>query len=336
MGHQVAPAAASRGGACARTCRTRRQRFRPLSDPAPVTMDRDPFSRLPLLADGDPASALRTAQAGAESPGPPEALNQSNPGAVQAVHAAHARAGAELLRTNTAQANAAALAPHGLSERAEAINNSGSALARAGLREAAVDGEPAGFVMGTLGVPPRAGLLHDPRWERALSEQVIYLSDTAVDFFLLRHVTRLADACTLTGRIRLTSDAPVLAALHLDAHGRTEDGAEAAAAARALREAGAGALGLCCGPGPDALPAALAALLAEGRDAGLPVAVLAGIVDSATAGPPPYPGAPALTPDAYAAWLAPLAAQGVAILGGCCGVTARHTLALARALGRKP
>lgn len=297
------------------------------------------FGPPPLLADGAPADWLRHAQT--EWRGPLEVLNQERPHAVQAMHAAFAAAGARLLRTNTEHANAAALAATGLSERAEALNNSGSALARAGQREAEGAGIPAqpgtgppappgtaGFVMGTVGAPPGAGQVDEPDWQRAYGEQAIYLSDTGVDFFLLQHVSRLGDAVALTRRIGGASDAPVLAALQLDGEGRTADGADARHAAAALAEAGAQALGLSCGPGPQALPACLEALLATG----LPVAVLAGIhpADGAS----PYPGAPALTPAAFAEWLAPLADSGVAILGGCCGVTPAHIRALAHALGR--
>lgn len=288
-------------------------------------IDPSAFGPLPLLADGDPAQALACREADWQQP--VEALNQFRPEAVQALHAEFAAAGARLLRTNTAQATAAALAPHGLAERSEAINNSGSALARRALAQAIPAG--GGFVMGTLAAPPGPGLLQRPDWQRSTVEQIIYLSDTGVDLFLLQHCTRLADALALTGLATRASDAPVLAALLLDAAGRTADGHDAAAAGAALADAGAAALGLSCGPGPQALPACLDALL----ECGLPVAVLAGVHGGTAA--PPYPGAPALDPAAFAAWLAPLAQRGVAILGGCCGVRPAHVRALAQALGRE-
>lgn len=299
--------------------------------------DPSAFGPLPLLADGALAGGLR-----ARAPdwrGPLEALNQERPAVVQAVHAEFAAAGARLLRTNTEHASAAALAATGLAERAEALNNSGSALARAGQREAGlavggqgpVDGaaSPAvGFVMGALGAPPAPGAVDDPAWQRAYAEQVVYLSDTGVDFILLQHVTRLGDAVALTRRVAAVSDAPVLAALQFDPAGRTAEGADPAHAGAALVEAGAQALGLSCGPGADALPGCVEALLAMG----LPVAVLPGVREPD--GSAPHPAAPTLEPEAFAAWLAPLAAQGVTILGGCCGVTPAHVRALARALGK--
>jgi methionine synthase I (cobalamin-dependent) len=62
------------------------------------------------------------------------------------------------------------------------------------------------------------------------------------------------------------------------------------------------------------------------------VAVLAGL--HVPGSDPPYPGAPTLEPAAFADWLAPLGAQGVAILGGCCGVTPAHIAALAGTTAR--
>lgn len=272
---------------------------------------------LPLLADGDVSLSLQGRPANWKAP--VEALNQFHPEIVAELHAAFVGAGARLVRTNTARATAVELEHYGLAERAEALNNGASALARQSVGQD-------GFVMGTLGAPERAGALNEPAWERAQNEQIIYLSDTGVDFFLLHHVSRLADALTMTRRVKGLSDAPVLAALRLDPAGRTEDGHGAAEAAASLAEAGADALGLSCGPGPDALPAALEALMGPG----LPVAVLAGL--HAAGCNPPYPGAPAMEPEAFAAWLAPLARQGVAILGGCCGCGPTHIRALGEAL----
>ena len=82
--------------------------------------------------------------------------------------------------------------------------------------------------MGTLGAPALPGAVRAPDWERAQSEQIIYLSDTGVDFFLLHHVTRLADALTITRRVKDLTDAAPLAGLWRDgAGGAAEEGAAA-------------------------------------------------------------------------------------------------------------
>ncbi len=278
------------------------------------------LTRLPLLVDGAPADALARRQP--RWAAAPAALNQEQPEAVQALHAAYVGAGARVLRTNTAGAIRPLLEPLGLGERTEALNNSGSALARQAL-------EPPGLVLGTLAPPPAAVSLSDDAWQRAYGEQVIYLADTGVDAFVLEHVAHLADALRLTRIVTRATDAPVLALLRFDAHGGTADGHGPAACARQLADVGAGALGIGCGPAPDAWPLVLDGL----ATAGLPLAVLAGIATVPDAGLP-YPGAPAMTPHAFAAALRPLAERGVMLLGGCCGVSPAHIAALAQALDR--
>ncbi len=284
----------------------------------------------PLLADGSVGNDLHGRCAGRAIP--VEALNQEDPEAVRAVHEAYADAGAQLLRTNTAQANALALAAYGLADRAEALNNSASALARTALQSR-------GVVMGTLAPPPESlgteslgieslgtSVMGTPQCQRAYGEQIIYLTDTGVDFFLLEHFSRLGDAVQITDQIKRTSDAPVLAQLKLDATGRTAEGTSAGEAAAALVDAGADALGLSCAPGVGELAALAEALLRQG----VPVSVMPGIRRQGR--PAPYRGAPLLSPAAFAAALAPLGRMGVTILGGCCGVTPLHIRALAEAL----
>lgn len=279
----------------------------------------------PLLADGSVGNDLHGRCAGRAIP--VEALNQEDPEAVRAVHKAYADAGAQLLRTNTAQANALALAAYGLADRAEGLNNSASALARTA-------SQSGGVVMGALAPPPESlgtespgtSVMGTAQCERAYGEQIIYLTDTGVDFFLLEHFSRLGDATRITDQIKRISDAPVLAQLKLDATGRTAEGTSASEAAAALVDAGADALGLSCAPGMLELAALAEALLRQG----VPVSVMPGIRRQGR--PAPYRGAPLLSPAAFAAALAPLGRMGVTILGGCCGVTPLHIRALAEAL----
>ena len=56
-------------------------------------------------------------------------LNLSQPGLVQEVHDAYARAGAEILETNTFGANPVKLSAYGLEERTEEINRAAVAIA---------------------------------------------------------------------------------------------------------------------------------------------------------------------------------------------------------------
>lgn len=252
----------------------------------------------------------------------PESLNERNPDLVKEVHGEFSRAGAQIHRTNTQQANSIAMAPLGLEERCEAMNNSASFL----LREVIGGG---GIRMGAIGmIEPRPGADSIPQAERerAYSEQVIYLSDTEIEFFVLEHFRRVEEVSMLIRLIKRNSDAPVLAQVQFDSRGATEDGIQAAEAATQLAAEGADALGVSCSPAPQHLPAIVDALLASS----LPVSVLLGIAQEGAE--PPYRDPWSPTPEAFAQCLAEFARRGVALVGGCCGVGPGHIAALAGAL----
>ena len=80
-----------------------------------------------------------------------EDLNLSNPAAVTAIHQSYVDAGAEVLTTNTYNANGFCLSQFGLSDRAARINQAAVALARK-----AAAGHPEILIAGSVG-PAAAG-----------------------------------------------------------------------------------------------------------------------------------------------------------------------------------
>lgn len=280
--------------------------------------------RLPLLADG--AVGWRLEQLHAGEAVPPEALNLTHPDHVRRVHQAYQAAGAQLHRTNTRNASEPVLGAHGLPGRCEAANNSASAL----LREVVGPDTP---VMGVIGQIPlvRGGARGGQpvplaERERAYSEQVVYLSDTGATFLGLEHFTHLEEALLVLRIAKSASDAPVMAQLQFDQRGHTAEGLGCHEAARRLVDGGAEALGISCGPAPKLLPPLVETLLAQG----LPVSVMPGVAHGGVA--PPYADAPEWPAEKFAAELSALARMGLAVVGGCCGVTPEHIQALARQL----
>jgi homocysteine S-methyltransferase len=253
---------------------------------------------------------------------PPEVLNLTHPDHVRRVHESYQAAGAQLHRTNTRNANGPGLAASGHADRCEAANNIASAL----LREVVGPEAP---VMGVIGqIPPTLDGRPVPLAEReqAYSEQVVYLSDTGATLLGLEHFTHLEEALLLLRIAKSASDAPVLAQLQFDQRGLTAEGLSCSEAARRLVDGGAGALGISCGPAPEMLPPLVEALLAQG----LPVSVMPGLAHGEAGAP--YAGAPAWSAETFAAELSALAQMGVAVVGGCCGVTPEHIQALAQRL----
>jgi homocysteine S-methyltransferase len=271
------------------------------------------LDHLPLLADGAPAAWLRARHPGVG--GLAEALNLRRPDWVQAGHAAFFQAGANVLRTNSAQANAVVLAAQGLEERCEAINNSATALLRAAVGQQAL-------VVGTV-AEIRGAVLAER--ERAYGQQIVYLSDTGVDFLLLEDCSSVAEAVLVRRLARDAGDVPVLAVLPVDARGRTAEGQPLREAVQRLADGGMDAVGALF----PREAADLRTLLEPALTAGLPLAALLGGESAA-----------ALTPEVFASRLAPLAGLGVAILGGGASIGPAHVAALAdrlnmRKTGRK-
>jgi homocysteine S-methyltransferase len=285
------------------------------------------LAHLPLLTDGSPGDWLR--QRHARVAAPVEALNLRRPHWVRSAHSEFFGAGARVLRTNTRFASAPALARHGLDDRCEAINNSGSACVRQAVGEQAV-------LLGAIGeIGAESGLVRGLRpplaeRERAYGQQAVYLSDTGCDVLLLEGFSSL-DECLLVLRLaRGAGDAPVLAVLALDAAGQTGDGLPAGTAARRLAEAGVDAVGLLCGPEHASLlePARAA------REAGVPMAVLLQAWPMALGQERPPGGVhDPLSIQGFAQRLAPLASDA-ALLGGGAGITPDHIKALAATLAQ--
>jgi 5-methyltetrahydrofolate--homocysteine methyltransferase len=113
----------------------------------------------------DGALGTELQRAGLHPGEPGERWNLTRPAEVRAVHAAYARAGAEVLLTNTFQANPTALARHGLESQLEAMNQAAVRLARAAVGAG-------GFVLGDVG-PILGGAGHTEFADRAALRRVL-------------------------------------------------------------------------------------------------------------------------------------------------------------------
>ena len=244
------------------------------------------FENLPLLADGGYPPGASPAE------GPEGWCLAEDPQAMRAHQAAYRAAGARLLRTHVPRANEVLLHGTPLAGRAEAICHTAAALARE-----AHAGRPGG-VMGCLpNVMPDGA--HPRDVERAFAQQVIYLSDKEVDFFIMEHLQPGQFMPELLRICREESDAPLLAVI------RPWEGMKGPALAdfaAGLADAGVQALGLgCFAPTPAALE-----WLTPMNAPGLPLAWL------------PAPGTASHAD--FAAHLRQAGQAGALIVGGCCGV----------------
>ena len=255
-------------------------------------------------------------------------LNLAKPHLVRDLHAAYLRAGADIVQTNTFDANRWRLGRAGLQECVAEINIAGARLAR----EAVQESRSAALVAGSVGPVMSAAAPRIPHRERdpILREQIAVLANW-VDLIILETFgdsESLAQAVTVA---RAECDLPVIAQLTFDEEGRTLGGEEPRAAAAVLALLNVAAIGANCTVGPAALQDVVAELAAG---SGLPVSV------QPNAGVPHRLGRQlsyARNTEYFADAARGFAASGAALVGGCCGTTPAHIKAVARSVkGLRP
>lgn len=279
-----------------------------------------------LLADGAMGTLLVSRGASPDQAKSP--LNVSDPEAVRDVHEDYADAGAQILTTNTWDANRVKLTTHEWADSLEKINREGVRLAR----EAAA-GEMV-FVAGSIGplgalVKPY-GTLTMTQVREIFAEQARVLLESEVDLVLLETFGSLLEAAEAVRAVRdLSSDVPLLAQMTFLADGRTAFGEDAVHALTTLARAGADVVGMNCTLGPQEsndvfarLPAMIPAPLSIMPNAGYPTIVHGRNVYLSS-------------PDYLREYAETFVEAGAAVIGGCCGTTPEHVRAMARAVSGK-
>lgn len=242
-------------------------------------------------------------------------LNLSEPEMVREVHEEYARAGAEILETNTFGANPVKLSGFGLEERTEAINRAGAELAR----EAAAGRASVVGAVGPLGI--RIEPWGATAFDEALAlfrRQVRGLLDGGVDGFCLETFSDLRELKAAFRAVRSLTDLPVLAHVTIGENGATPGGTTMEVAGARMAEWGVEVAGINCSVGPAIMLDAVERLVAS-----------SGLAASAQ----PNAGLPRVVEDRQIYMASPeymgqyarrLIAVGARFVGGCCGTTPAH------------
>jgi 5-methyltetrahydrofolate--homocysteine methyltransferase len=284
-----------------------------------------------LLMDGAMGTELQ--RAGLKPGECGELWNLTHPEKMRAIHQAYVDAGAEVLLTNTFQANPRSLDRFGLGERIEDISRAAVQLAR--------EANPSGFVLFDLGPWPARQGEHPEAvkwpWSREWFRRVMPLALEGADGLLLETFSRTKQVGILVrfvrGLGRRFRHFPILVSFafrHAPEDGVCANGYEH----------------LEIRPGPE-----LQAVMARyypldgvgtncGRDIGMEetIEVIHRYRDHTdlplfarpNAGTPTRTGAQwdyPHTPEAMAARLPELLEAGVSMVGGCCGTTPAHIAA---------
>ena len=284
---------------------------------------RDRLARGPLLADGATGTLLFSR--GIPQRAVLDELVASRPDLIGAIHREYLAAGADIIETATFGANPVRLAPHGLADRAGRLARRGAQLAREARDVAGRDVLVAGSI-GPLGAPTREILhLSDGAVRRAFRETIDGLLEGGVDvlwfetFALIDHLAIAIDEAR-----SVTADLPIVALLTFGEEVALADGTDPGAAAHALAErVDVDLIGVNCGAGPVGCLEALTAMGAAGRailpNAGLPQRIEGQFVYAAG-------------PDYFGRMVGDMLDAGAAIVGGCCGTTPEHIVAMRAAI----
>ena len=247
---------------------------------------------------------------------------------VVAVHRAYIDAGADVIQTNTYQANREALAIHGLADQVEEINSAGVLLAREAAQDTCyVAGSVGQISFQTLDTPsPSTKTIR-----RLFKEQMDALIDGGVDLLVLETFLSPKQAEIATKQA-LTYDVPVIVEISGVSGGTVGAGLDVRVFAQELEQLGAHAVGINC-RGPHDLVEAMELLA--------PV-IKAPIVVQPNAGNPRVEqGEIALSytveAEVFRDYVGKLVELGANMIGGCCGTTPAYTAKIRQAIaGREP
>ncbi len=285
----------------------------------------------------------RFADAPCDQKGNNELLTLTRPDVIAGIHRAYLDAGADLVETNTFNANAISLADFQLTDLVHELNLEAARLARTECEAAqARDGRPR-FVCGVLGPTPKTASIspdvNDPGFRAvrfpelvaAYGDAAMALCEGGADVLMVETIFDTLNAKAALFAIEsLFEERPglrrpvMISGTITDASGRTLSGQTTAAFYNSLRHARPLSFGLNCALGADQLRQYIEELSG-----------IAGCYVSAhpNAGLPNEFGEYDDSPDLMAQELAEWADAGfLNIIGGCCGTSPDHIAAIAAAM----
>ncbi len=244
-------------------------------------------------------------------------LNLSAPQLVKEVHQEYAKAGAEVIETNTFGASRIRLSAFGFGEKLNAINQAGVRLAR----EAAGERAFVAGAMGPLGAQIEPlGAMSFAEARAAYREQADSLLSAGIDLLILEtfyDLNELREAI-LAVRDAAGPEMVIVAQVTVNDDGSLRDGASTETFARVLNDLPVDVIGVNCSAGPKV---ALETIEKMVRYTAKPLSAM------------PNAGLPATvegrniylcSPEYMAQYSRRFVQAGVRLMGGCCGTTPEH------------
>ena len=283
----------------------------------------------PLLGDGAMGTLLN--QKGIAFDQCFDALNLTQPALVADIHRAYIEAGAQVIQTNTFGANRFKLAEHGLQDQVQEINRAGVDLvqrvASAAFKEVFIAGD-----VGPLGVRIAPfGRVQPEQARAAFAEQMQALAEAGADLIIAETFADLYELVEAIHAAHQVCTLPVIASMTYTRDDRTLLGDSPVRVARLLHEAGADLIGINCSGGPAQIFRILRQMRQAVPTARFSVMPNAGWPEQ-VGGRVMYPA----NPDYFGDYALAFCELGASLVGGCCGTTPQHILAMRQALDRQP
>ncbi len=277
-----------------------------------------------LILDGATGTELQ--KQGMPSSVCPEVWCLENPEAIQDIHLAYQKAGADIIYTCAFGANRIKLGQYGFTNVKE-INKQLAVLARRAVGNRALI---AGDISSTGHfVEPFGDLMFEEAVD-IFKEQVRGLLAGGVDLFVIETMMDIQEARAALVAAREITDHFTMVTMTYETNGYTLSGTDPVTALITLQSLGADAVGCNCSTGPEAMVKFIAAMK--------PYATVP-LVAKPNAGMPRLAGKTTvydMDPRDFASWGKKLATAGVNLIGGCCGTTPAHIAALKKTLGKAP
>ncbi|MFU8891206.1 MAG: homocysteine S-methyltransferase family protein [Anaerosomatales bacterium] len=248
----------------------------------------------------------------------PEQLNLTAPEIVAGIHRDYVLAGADCVSSNSFGGSRPKLDEYGLGDQVVELNRAAVRVAReSGAQHVLADVGPTGLVLEPLGTASFEHVFE------AFAEQVTALASEDPDAIIIETMTDIAEARCAVLAARSVCDLPVFASVTFGLGGVMDiSGTDPATAAVILEAAGASAVGMNCGLGPEqmlpyveAMTAATALPVIVQPNAGLPR-----LEDDRTV----FPG----TADEMGGFAARFVHAGASLVGSCCGSSPAFTGAI--------
>jgi homocysteine S-methyltransferase len=277
-----------------------------------------------LIADGAMGSLLH------EALGPQRCMDELNATRAEAVfriHMGYLEAGAHIIETNTFGANRNKLSAFGLEDRVAEFNHRGVKIAREA-REAAKHEVLIAGSIGPLGVLRQVHDASAGQVREIFREQAEALEERGVDFFILETFGDLEELLAAVDSVRSFSRLPIVAQLTYSEEGTAFGGTRPRDAWARLREREIQAIGANCSVGPQDHLRILQDLAEVAGS--FPMSAMPNVGFPQRAGDRViYPKS---SPEYFDLFAREAVTLGARILGGCCGTTPEHILAMTRAV----